>query len=113
MIQLTTAFNPGDMDPGKSYTHVQIHELRWDMPKKQMMVRVVRGYLESSNFVIGKVPDAWVVFADGGPKNPQLTDYTDLIAGMPQSGESIYQAAGRELYTKLITDYPEYAGVPA
>jgi len=52
-IQLDVAFDPGDMDPGKSYTHVEVFRIEFDRNRKKVSFDVYRGYLESGEFVRG------------------------------------------------------------
>ena len=43
MILLTTPFNPGDSDPGKSYTHARVVSV--ELNAKRMRVRVAVNYV--------------------------------------------------------------------
>lgn len=53
MIELTTAFNPGDSDPGKTYTHVRTVEVVLQARDQWIRVGMERLYLDGAEWVIG------------------------------------------------------------
>lgn len=103
MILLTTPYNPGDLDPGQSYTHAMVTEFRADILRKQFRVEVQFGTVSGSPAVFfpGKSDRILHVIKDtprtGG------TEYTDLIALTPVAGTTTYQSVAAHLYGYLIT----------
>lgn len=53
IIKLATPFNPGDLDPGRTYTHVRLDAMRIDYVNKFAVATFVRGYLDESTFSPG------------------------------------------------------------
>lgn len=56
MIELTTPFNPGDVEPGKTYTHMRAAS--FGMDARQARVRVSMDYIydEAGTWTTGKGP---------------------------------------------------------
>lgn len=98
-ILLTTPYDPGSLDPGRSYTHARINEFRFAIGRF-IELRVARGYLDGGVFIEGKAPVEQVVIRDN-PK-AQTADLSELIAKMPADGEGLYQGVGRVLYEYLL-----------
>lgn len=96
-IQLDVAFDPGDMDPGKSYTHVEVTQIQFDRFRKKVGFSVSRGYLESGEFVVGSAaPRQSFTIGDveGG------TEYTDFM-GAAASG-TLEETVAVGLYNWLL-----------
>lgn len=99
-IQLTTVFAVGDFDTD-DYQHVRV--VSFTLHSVQNFIEVECQYGNTVNGV-------WV----GGTKAPEVhkiegADYAAMVAKLPQGGETIYQAAGREIYQWLI-DQGKYVG---
>lgn len=118
MINLTTAFNPGDVDSGKSYTHVKIVEFRAHIEKKQITIISQLGYLDGGEWIAGLIEPKIFVVSNG----KVVQAYTDLVVGStalqtdvadpgppPVSEYNVYAAAGRNLYQWLV-DTGKYVG---
>jgi hypothetical protein len=103
MIRLTTPFDPGDFDPGRSYTHVAItsHAV-WPT---FIELRVVRGYLDPE-FVAGKLEETLVTIRD----NPRAgtTAFTDLMNREAVGRERFSAVFSRLLHQHLVSSgmYP-------
>jgi hypothetical protein len=110
---LSTPYDPGEIDPGKSYTHVRIvdiHHIPHDdggpgVPSMEM--RVARGYLDPTDFKAGLTPVTIFRLEDGTPE--RTTHYTNLSADLANNGETATSAEQRVLYQWLI-DEGHYAG---
>lgn len=116
MINLTTPYNPGDLDPGQSYTHARIIEFRAALDAKILTICVVYGYLDGeSEWVQGKAPIRKVEINNKGSKYDLLiasattTSSDEVQPG--DGGHKCYIGTGRELYTYLINNVSGYAGV--
>lgn len=100
-IQLTTPFAVGDFDSA-DYAQVRVVSFTLHSVKNHIEVEVQHG---------NTVDSAWV----GGRKAPAVhliegADYLAMVTEMPGGGETIYQAASREIYEWLIANVPAYAG---
>lgn len=100
-IQLTTPYATGDFDE-TDYAEVRVVSFTLNSVDNFIEVECQHG-----NTVSG----AW----EGGLKAPEIyriegADYAAMVAEMPGGGETIYQAAGREIYEWLIANVPAYAG---
>lgn len=98
-IILTNPYDPGDADPGKTYSAVQIIEMRW-LLSGSVDVVVQHGDVVNGSWVPSKKPVEKVTIAD----NPRAgtTDYTTLIQIVSNGTETWYQGVGRELYQYLV-----------
>ena len=96
-VLLTTAFDPGDLDPGKTYPRANIVMQQIAPESEQIVVNYQFGDM---------VEDAWVKGAASPDKVVRITgaDYTALVASAANSQESykIYAGAKRVLYQYLI-----------
>jgi hypothetical protein len=108
-IQLTTAFDPGDLDPEKSYTHVKIVHLEHSIVDAFIRLVVARGYLDEGAFVESQIAKRAIYnIVDEG----EGTDYTSMVAETVVSGdvgEKVYDVNAQHLYQWLI-DKGYYAG---
>ena len=115
MIVLSTAFSPGDVDPGKSYTHLRIVEIRINTCKKSIGMLTQHGYMESGEWTPGKVAPTVFTVTNGKSVNAydnlvvaSVALQTDVVA--PGVSEyNVYAAAGRCCYQWLI-DKGYFAG---
>lgn len=112
-IQLTTAFNPGDLDPGKQYTHLAIRHLEHSLDNQTIRLICKYGVLEEGSFVAGAMsPTKTHLIQDEPTADPPGTDYTDLVATQVVSGDVddlVYDVNAKHLYQYLL-DNGEYAG---
>lgn len=102
-INLATPFNPGDLDPQWSvsgYQEVMISSFKLDLYRKTIDITCDYGNTVSGVFVKGVVPSKHILIADSGDN----LHYTNMTMEMPEAGETIMQAAGRELYTWLLVN---------
>lgn len=115
-ILLTTAFDPGDLDPGKSYTHVKIVHLEHDVGGGSIRMICKRGYLDGGDFVPGAVSPTMVHQVQDQPSlEPPGTDYTSLVSETVVSGDVgglVYDVNAQHLYQYLL-DQGAYAGTIA
>ena len=100
-LKLDTPFNPGDIDPGASYSHLQIVSMEWSLAG-QITITYLFGVIASGTFVPGKVDQRSITIRDHPKMSPPGTDYTTMLTALPAAGETIYQGVGRELYTFVI-----------
>jgi len=78
---LGSAFSPGDLDAGKSYTHLKISHLEHSVRDQFIRVYVDRGYLDGEDWMWAAVGKAQVfLIRDEPAADPAGTDYTDLVA---------------------------------
>ncbi len=103
MILLDTPFNPGDHDPGKSYTHLRMR-FEADGDKKIVTIDVSRGYIEDSKFVVGKAAPIRKIIKNR--KKINQTRFDEFLLEEPMRGLGAYDALERRLYTFLLDTYP-------
>lgn len=99
-IALTTPYDPGDLDPGQSYTHVRILRAVIDNTVPQVELTIVRGFLSGPDFVPGRASPERVVIKDRPRQGG--TDYADEEAKKPFAGANTYAAYDRQLHEFLI-----------
>ena len=98
-ILLNTPLNPGDLDPGvvSGYQEVKILSFKLDTERNRIELNCAYGNTVSGIFKRGIAQDNFYVITNSG--------YQELIAsGTPEEGETIYEAAGRELYEWLLSN---------
>ncbi len=124
-ITLTTAYDPGSLDPSQSYTKIKIITFAADVDTGAITMSVARGYDPGGGFVEGKlnrksfsimdIPFMTDLLDDqsnpipgtGHAANPHFT----TITGKQTAGvENIYDAVSEELYQWLL-DEGHYAGI--
>jgi hypothetical protein len=78
MIELSTAYNPGSLDAGQSYTHCDVTNINFDTLQKRIHLSYQYGTLSGDELAPGKARPVAMAIADeaGG------TDYADLRAIM-------------------------------
>jgi hypothetical protein len=96
-IVLTTAFDPGDNDPGESYPKAKIRRIEIQVDNQDVRIIVEHGDDSGGPFVRGV-----------GSKNKTIalndrdgTDYTDFISQATLDGETLYDAFKRLAYAKV------------
>lgn len=97
-IQLNTPFDPGDMDPGKSYTHVEVDQIEFSRDRKRVNFAVNRGYLVGGQFVRGAASRraTYLIQDEEGS-----SEYTDFMA--TAASGTLEQTVAAGLYTWLLT----------
>lgn len=112
MIELTTPYNPGSVDPGKTYTHVQIVEFH----KAEITLLLVcqYGYLVEGNWAVGFAKALEMHNIRDDP-NTLCTDFTDMMAALAEEDEKAWVAVDRLGCAWLIFKeiYPGTYVVPA
>jgi hypothetical protein len=100
-IQLTTAFNPGDVDAGKLYTQAKILSLSVDVLGNMMRVNCSYGYTADGVWVQGVV----------GHKSLRIEgqDFGNIMGAIPVD-ESIASAMVSRIYQWLLDD-GVYSGI--
>lgn len=93
MITLTTAFNPGDLDT-TTYSKVRITRYIMNTVENWISLTVEYGNYTNSQWTKGVAPEKNFTI--------QGSDFATLVVKAPQNGETIYEAAARELYNYLI-----------
>ena len=99
-LQLTTAFNPGDMDPDKTYAQVKIIGYSVNILDRSMSL-----FCQLGNTVNG----AWTPSVVPVKTINLLSDkFLPLMLQAVVNGETVYNAVSRVLYQHLIDDgtYP-------
>lgn len=56
MIQLTTPYAPGSLDPGQTYTHAKVRGYRVDRAGQFIELDTILGYLTAGLFTEGNCP---------------------------------------------------------
>jgi len=118
-LLLATPYDPGVLDPGKSYTHVKIVDTHCVVHNDGgpgvpvVEVRVARGYLDPADFKAGLTEVPIYRLLDGvdpvtGDADAS-THYTDSLSDLSNDGEPAAEALLRVLYQWLI-DRTYYAG---
>lgn len=111
MIQLTVPFNPGDLDVAV-YERVRIVSFELDSVAKRIHISCEYGnYSEDDQLWTGGIAPRRNFFIQNHPERiddngnvvPGTTEYTDMLLKVPLEGETVYGAAGRELYIWLLT----------
>jgi len=104
-ISLTTPWNPGNFDAGKTYVRAKITTFAVNLESKILRVVVDFGDMVEGEWVSGKAPN----------KEKSITirgeDFDAMLDDTPQQGETTYDAIKRALYTYLTTNVPELAGI--
>lgn len=100
-ILLTTPYNPGDLDPGVSYTHSELRLFSGDFRANAITFAFQHGYLDAGSFKWGKVEPMVITVID----NPKTgaTNYTDMMTELSIDGEIISSGVARVLYTYALT----------
>jgi hypothetical protein len=110
-ILLTTPFNPGDLDPGKTYPRAKIYSMKW--------IDQIPGEIQPAVGVVSNIliELAWGDLVDGAPGTwfsgkaaPRKTfmvagdDYTTMLQSLitPEDSGLIYAGVKRVLYQYLI-----------
>ena len=98
-VLLTTAWNPGDADPAKTYPRAQISSLTVKPKDKAIHIVIEFGDVVANEWVRG----------DASPQKGYLvsgTDYDTMIAATTETGDNdvIYAAAKRVAYEWLIAE---------
>lgn len=106
-ILLATPYNPGDLDPGVIYTHVELKTFGGDFFANVITFSFVRGTVDgSNNFLPGKVAPTMFQVVDrparGG--NPPKTDYSDMMEELTLDGEKASSSVARIIYTYVLTN---------
>ena len=105
-ILLTTPYNPGSADPGKSYPRAKITGFSIDLHAKVIRARLEYGDVVDGAWVRGLVSTEPEVCIENKPADPgpASTDYDDMVAELPDEEETIYVAAARVLYEYLLAN---------
>jgi hypothetical protein len=104
-ISLTTPWNPGNYDAGKTYVRAKILHVNISPESKMIRVVVDFGDVVDGKWVSGKAPDKEKPILIKG------ADYEAMVADIPQEGEKTYDAIKRVVYAYLTTKVPELAGI--
>lgn len=106
MIQLTTPYDPGSLDPGKSYTHVQIKAFHFSLRNQEIELEVEYGYKENSVFTSGKTKVQRHHIKDNALAGTM--HWSALVATVGIAGKSVYRQVGEGLYNHLVDEgiYP-------
>ena len=104
-ILLTTAYDPGDLDPGQTYDHADVHAMSWNVPDKRIHLSCVRGVLASGEVTPGKGRVIPVTIENVDPD----TDYDDFVALLSNASEPSGDAMRRSCCQWLL-DKNHFAG---
>jgi hypothetical protein len=102
-IRLTTPWNPGNYDPGKTYPRAILTALTIYPELKRIHLVVDFGDVIDNKWKTGdaSLPNETTVKEEA---------YDTMVAAVPQEGETIYQAVKRVSYAYLLATVPELAG---
>jgi hypothetical protein len=103
-ITLTTPWNPGNFDSGKTYPQAKVVGINIKLD-----IQVIHVIIDFGNTVDGK----WQPGA-ATRKEKVLSisgaDFTTMTTATPQSGEDLYAAIKRVVYAYVLQKVPELAG---
>jgi len=124
-LNLSVAFDPGDLDPGKSYTHVKIVSTDHNSEAKTIRVVVARGYMSEGEFVESTIAKrqlhtvqnvegdlAYDTVVSNSAPNVETSDPEDSLRYAAAGAvwvEKTYYAVKRALY-EWLEDKGFYAG---
>lgn len=94
-LLLTTPFEPGDLDPGAHYTHLKVEWFAMLVPDLKLELVTTYGTQAGAVYTKG-VASPNKKYDIAGP------DFFTMVQKLPHDGETIYNAAARELYEWLI-----------
>ncbi len=105
-VQLTTAWDPGDFDAGKSYTHVAVTRVAENTESNSVQVQMTHGYLDAGVFVVGlKDPKQFAITnVSGGTAH-----YDNMVAKVPVGGENL-MAGYQGIICQWMADEGHYPG---
>ena len=106
-ILLATPFNPGDLDPGATYTHVELTRFAGDFQGRVITFEFQRGTMDAANhFVPGDLNTLRFVVEDRPARGniPAKTDYTEMMAELTLDGELASSAVARIIYTYVLVN---------
>ena len=103
-ILLTTPFDPGAFDPGKTYPRAQIIQFTVSPENEDIRVVVDFGDVDDGEWVSGAAREKLNHILIQG------ADYTAIVADTPEEGETTYDAVKRALYDYLVDNIAELAG---
>lgn len=106
MITLTTAFNPGDIDPGVTYANVKIIEFRCNIQGRNLTAICEYGNDDAGEWTPGKIQVVKVPVS-GSEYDTLVANSKTLItdeATPSDGGHNVYVGAGRNLYQWLIDE---------
>jgi len=111
-ITLTTAYDPGDHDPGNTYPKATIVAMSFELLSETVHVTVQFGDDVSGDWVTGPGAKRRTFIINNNPTAtpPDDTIYTDLLATVTLASETVHDAVKRILYDHLQAKYPELAG---
>ena len=104
-ITLTTAFNPGDFDAGKTYTHAKIVKFAVDIELGAISVTLKFGNVVGGVWTPSVLPGTMLIFAYGSEMWETISEKAT------NEGESVYECLKRVLYAQVMVDNPALAGV--
>lgn len=108
-ILLTTPWNPGNYDPGKTYPRAKIVTFTNNTERKAIRVTVDFGDEVEGKWVSG-VPDRMRGRMGTHGHMIDGSAYDTMVAASPDEGETVYDAVKRLLYAYLVANVPELAG---
>jgi hypothetical protein len=94
-LLLTTPLNPGDLDEAGPYTHLKIDWFAMLVPQNMIELVVSYGTMNGQTYTKGAASPV-------RKYEVRDADYVTMVQKLPGEGETIYAAAGRELYEWLI-----------
>lgn len=107
-VTLTTPFNPGDVDKGKSYDKLRIVYISIDPQLKTVQLTIEAGCYVNAEWHRSVLGRSNVVVGD--EDDPSYTDIMGLVALEEETAEELIN---RVMYGYLQTKFPEYAGTIA
>ena len=100
MLQLTTPYSVGDVDPNGPYTHVKILRFSADLENQHIHFTAQMGTVSGDDFVKGIRSKKYTL----RDFNIEGEDYETIISKTTSAqGILIYDEVARELYQWLIT----------
>jgi len=110
-IALQTAYNPGDLDPGKTYDHVELSAFGVEIFARSIYFEFCHGYIDAQGSFAKGLKEPVRFYVQDKPR-AGTTDYTDMMAEISQDGEIISSAVARVLYTYVLVN-GIFVGTPA
>ena len=107
-ITLTTSFNPGDADKGKTYDKLRIAYISIDPILKTVQLTLEVGSYDDEVWQPGVIGRQNLLIEES-----DTPSYSDLLELATLSEETFGEVLNRVLYGYIQTKFPEYAGTVA
>lgn len=129
-VTLSTSFDPGSFDPGKTYGKIKVVEFILDLYRSEIRLTIGRGYVDGDEWIWARNSAGMLITTEHKIKNipetlPALDENSDpipdtgspadpqfdiMISKMGDSAKTVYDKAAEELYVWVIANVTDYSG---